>query len=77
MENICETCNKSGEVYCVCDNSLRFCLKDNLFLHKPIERNHESIELSTKSIHCNEKSKKVKSQIISKSNQLIGIIQLI
>ena len=84
MEDICETCKKPAEVSCYCNNSLRLCLKDYLFIHKEIIGDHKPIDLAQrrqefkqKFIPTIENLYKIKSQIISKSSQLIQIIQLI
>ena len=45
MEDICLECKNLAEVSCSCDNSLRFCSKDYLFIHKPTKGVHEPIEL--------------------------------
>ena len=41
-------CECSADVFCTCDNSLKFCLKDYLSFHKETKGNHYSIGLLTK-----------------------------
>ena len=83
MENICQLCASSAEVSCSCDYSLRFCLKHFIFNHQKNEEIHKPIELVPKK-EINRKFntviknlKKVKTQIIFTSNQMIQIIQSI
>ena len=84
MEDKCEVCENSAEVSCFCDSSLRFCREDFSNVHKKVGGNHESIELTDlrkemniKFVNPIENLKKVKKEIISKSNDLILIIQII
>ena len=82
MEDICVVCKKSAEVSCCCDTTLRFCYKDFFIVHKNIEGTHLHIDLETmktykKLFFTFENLNKVKSQIISKSKQLIHIIHFI
>ena len=46
MEDICEVCQKSAEITCSCDTSVRYCSKDYVFVHKLSRENHIPIELS-------------------------------
>ena len=82
MEDICTECKQVAVFSCSCDNALRFCLKCFLFVHKNTQGNHDPLKLDEKSKEITQKinSKiqtlyKIKSRIISESNQLIKIIK--
>ena len=84
MEETCVNCPKPSNLTCSCNNSLRFCYNCYLFLHKKTEGNHEPIDLSIMKQEINNKFnsitenlKKTMRHVISKSNQLINLIQLI
>ena len=82
MEIPCELCLKVADVTCSCDSSLRFCYKDFFKVHKITKGTHEPVELEKQRINENfisviENLSKLKSRVISKSNELIKIIQLI
>ena len=84
MEDICEVCQKSAEITCSCDTSVRYCSKDYVFVHKLSRENHIPIELSKRRQEIYQKFistiktlNEVKFQIINKSDQLVHIIQLI
>ena len=73
-----------AQVSCSCNNYHRFCLRDYLFTHNRIEGSHIPINLALRKEEISQKFnstiknlKLVKSKIISKTNQLIHIIQLI
>ena len=84
MKDICEICKMIAQVSCSCNNYHRFCLRDYLFTHNRIEGSHIPINLALRKEEISQKFnstiknlKLVKSKIISKTNQLIHIIQLI
>ena len=82
MEDICNECTKSAKVSCCCNNLLRFCSDCYLFAHKKFKGIHEPLDLKILKINQKLNSTleglyKVKSQLVSKSNQLIDIIKLI
>ena len=78
MEDICTECKKFAEFFCSCDNSLKFCSKCHLFVHKNTQGNHDPINSDKIRKEINSKIQnlfELKSQVISKSYQLINIIQ--
>ena len=82
MEDICIECKKFAKVSCSCDNALRFCSDCYLFVHKNTQGNHDPIKIDkirkeiTQKIHSKiQNLYKIKSQVISKSYQLINMIQ--
>ena len=84
MEDICKECKEPAKASCSCDNSLRFCLQHYAFIHKAVEGNHDPIDLDKRRKELKENFisairglYKVKSQVITKSNQLIQIVQFI
>ena len=82
MESICKVCKNSAEVCCSCDHSLKFCYKDYFKVHKRTRGTHEPIDLEVMNLSKKfmlriENLKNMKSQVISKSTQLINLIQYI
>ena len=51
--NICEVCKNFAEVCCSCDDSLKFCSKDYLLVHKEANKDHEAINLFTNTQEVN------------------------
>ena len=51
--NICEVCKNFAEVCCSCDDSLKFCSKDYLLVHKAANKDHEAIKLFTNTQEVN------------------------
>ena len=68
MENFCKLCTASAEVSCTCDTSLRFCLKDYLFVHKGSKGIHEPINLSMKMQTNQESLLKIVNKSTPKEN---------
>ena len=84
MEDICEVCKKPAAFSCSCGDSLRFCSSDFFQVHRLAEGDHNPIdlaiqrqEISQKLISTIENLNKLKSQVVSKSNQLVHQIQFI
>ena len=82
MEDICRVCKTSAKVCCSCNYLLRFCYEDFFKVHLKVKGTHnpiaiETLTLQKKFIFTIEHLEKLKSEIISKSNQLIDIIQSI
>ena len=82
MKDICIECKQFAKVCCSCDNVLRFCFDCYLFVHKNTQGNHNPIKKDkirkeiTQKIHSKiQNLYKIKSQVISKSYQLINMIQ--
>ena len=82
MKDICIECKQFAKVCCSCDNVLRFCFDCYLFVHKNTQGNHNPIKIDkirkeiTQKIHSKiQNLYKIKSQVISKSYQLINMIQ--
>ena len=83
MKELCLYCKKPADVSCSCDISLRFCYKDYSLNHES-KGNHTCIDLAKRTQEINERLKsslenlnKAKARIISKSNQLSHIVQLL
>ena len=84
MEDICEVCKKPVQVFCSCETSYLYCYQDFFGVHQKGKGKHNEIDLPTKRQEINQKFvsiienlKKVKIEIISRSNELINIIQVI
>ena len=84
MEYICEVCKKAAEVFCSCDTSHQYCYRDFLNVHQKTKGEHNGIDIVTRIEEINQNFiatiknlEKVKKEIISRSNEMIQIIQII
>ena len=84
MEYICETCNKAAEVFCSCDTSHQYCYRHFVSIHLKARGEHNGIDIATRLeeisqtfISTIESLKKVEKKIISRSNEMVQIIQII
>ena len=84
MENICIVCKEPAKVFCSCDTSRLYCYKDFLNSHESTIGLHKKIDIASKRQELNQKFistiqnlHKTKTKVISRSNKLINIIQLV
>ena len=84
MEYICEVCQKKAKVFCSCDTSHQYCYRDFVKVHLKTNGKHNEIDIATRKEEINQKFlstieslKKIKMEIISRSNEMIRIIQII
>ena len=84
MEYICKTCNKAAEVFCSCDASHQYCYRDFFKVHQKTKGEHNDFEIAKRLKEINQtfistigSLKKVEKEIISRSNKMIQIIQII
>ena len=82
--DLCMVCQKPAEVFCSCNETLRYCNKDYKSKHKKIEGIHVPTNLAKRRQEINEqylssihKIKEAQKQILTKSKYLIDIVSYI